>query len=95
MEKFSPKYGISTLVNGWGERQDPLDAHVSPIYQTSVFKFPDFASADAIQSGEKDGYSYTRLDNPAFRLDAMPEDQGGMLGDGRDYFQHPGACARG
>jgi methionine-gamma-lyase len=68
MEKFSPKYGISTLVNGWGERQDPLDAHVSPIYQTSVFKFPDFAGADALLLGEREGYSYTRLDNPTFRL---------------------------
>ena len=55
MERFSSKYGISTLVNGWGERQDPLDAHVAPIYQTSVFKFPDFTSADSILSGEGDG----------------------------------------
>jgi len=68
MEKFSPKYGISTLVNGWGERQDPLDAHVAPLYQTSVFKFPDFDSADSLLSGERDGYYYTRLDNPNFRL---------------------------
>jgi methionine-gamma-lyase len=68
MEKFSPKFGISTLVNCVGERQDPFDAHVAPIYQTSVFGFPDFASADAILSGEREGYFYTRLDNPNFRL---------------------------
>jgi len=68
METFSPKFGISTLVNCVGERQDPSDAHVTPIYQTSVFTFPDFASADATLSGEKDGYFYTRLDNPNFRL---------------------------
>lgn len=68
MEKFSPNYGISTLVNGWGERQDTLDAHVAPIYQTSVFKFPDFANADSLLSGEREGYYYTRLDNPNFRL---------------------------
>jgi methionine-gamma-lyase len=68
MEKFSPRYGMSTLVNCVGERQDPSDAHVTPIYQTSVFTFPDFASADAILSGESEGYFYTRLDNPNFRL---------------------------
>jgi methionine-gamma-lyase len=68
MKKFSPKYGMSTLVNCVGERQDPSDAHVAPIYQTSVFAFPDFASADAILSGEREGYFYTRLDNPNFRL---------------------------
>ncbi|OGO17212.1 MAG: methionine gamma-lyase [Chloroflexi bacterium RBG_16_48_8] len=68
MEKFSPKFGMSTLVNCVGERQDPSDAHVAPIYQTSVFTFPDFASADAILSGEQEGYFYTRLDNPNFRL---------------------------
>jgi methionine-gamma-lyase len=68
MEKFSPEYGMSTLVNCVGERQDPSDAHVTPIYQTSVFTFPDFASAGAILSGEREGYFYTRLDNPNFRL---------------------------
>jgi methionine-gamma-lyase len=68
MGKFSPKFGMSTLVNCVGERQDPFDAHVAPIYQTSVFAFPDFASADAILSGEREGYFYTRLDNPNFRL---------------------------
>jgi methionine-gamma-lyase len=68
MERFSAKYGFSTLVNGWGERQDALDAHVAPIYQTSVFKFADFASADLLLSGEQGGYYYTRLDNPNFRL---------------------------
>jgi methionine-gamma-lyase len=68
MNKFSPKFGMSTLVNCVGERQDPTNAHVAPIYQTSVFGFPDFASADAILSGEREGFFYTRLDNPNFRL---------------------------
>jgi methionine-gamma-lyase len=68
MEKFSPKFGMSTLVNCVGERQDPSEAHVAPIYQTSVFTFRDFASADAILSGEGEGFFYTRLDNPNFRL---------------------------
>jgi methionine-gamma-lyase len=68
MENFSPDFGISTLVNCVGERQDPSDAHVAPIYQSSVFTFRDFASADAILSGERDGFFYTRLDNPNFRV---------------------------
>jgi methionine-gamma-lyase len=83
MEKFSPKFGMSTLVNCVGERQDPSDAHVAPIYQTSVFTFPDFASADAILSGESDGYFYTRLDNPNFRL---LEDKYAML-EGLDLLR--------
>ena len=66
MENYSPKYGMSTLVNRVGERQDPLDAHVTPIYQTSVFRFPDFASAESLLSGDREGYFYTRLDNPNF-----------------------------
>lgn len=68
MNRFSPRFGISTLVNCVGERGDPINAHVAPIYQTSVFGFPDFASADAILSSEREGYYYTRLDNPNFRL---------------------------
>ena len=43
MNEFSPRFGISTLVNCVGERQDPINANVAPIYQTSVFGFPDFA----------------------------------------------------
>ena len=68
MENFSPDFGMSTLVNCVGERQDPSEAHVAPIYQSSVFTFRDFASADAILSGERDGFFYTRLDNPNFRV---------------------------
>jgi methionine-gamma-lyase len=68
MVKFSPEYGLGTIVNLLSERQDPSNAHVTPIYQTSVFGFPDFVSADAILSGDQEGYFYTRLDNPNFRL---------------------------
>jgi methionine-gamma-lyase len=68
MNKYSPEFGMGTLVNCVGERQDPINAHVAPIYQTSVFGFPDFASADSILSGEHEGFFYTRLDNPNFRL---------------------------
>ena len=64
MDDFSPAYGMGTLVNHVAEGKDPLHAHVSPIYQSSVFRFPDFAHAEAIYGGETEGFVYTRLDNP-------------------------------
>jgi methionine-gamma-lyase len=64
MKKFSPHHGFSTLVNHADEGNNPYDAHVMPIYQTSTFSFPDVASAPALFSGERSGYYYTRMDNP-------------------------------
>jgi methionine-gamma-lyase len=64
MDQVSPDFGIGTLVNHAGEGNNPLNAHVTPLYQSSVFRFPDFAHAEAIYRGETQGYVYTRLDNP-------------------------------
>ncbi|NIM94912.1 MAG: aminotransferase class I/II-fold pyridoxal phosphate-dependent enzyme [Anaerolineales bacterium] len=64
MQRFSREHGMSTIVNQACERTDPLNAHIMPIYQTSLFRFPDFASAEAIYSGDQDGFTYTRTDNP-------------------------------
>ena len=44
--------------------EDAFRAHVTPIYQTSVFTFPDVATSAQIYSGEKKGYTYTRSANP-------------------------------
>jgi methionine-gamma-lyase len=55
---------MSTLVNHVGEGRDPLLSHVSPIYQTSTFYFPDVATGAALLKGEQEGYIYTRLSNP-------------------------------
>lgn len=64
MDQVSPSFGIGTLVNHAGEGNNPLNAHITPLYQSSVFRFPDFAHAEAIYRGETQGYVYTRLDNP-------------------------------
>ncbi|MGD2251616.1 MAG: PLP-dependent aspartate aminotransferase family protein [Anaerolineales bacterium] len=65
MQKANPaQHGLSTLVNHVAEGDDPLRSHVSPIYQTSVFSYPDAATGAAISKGEKPGYSYTRTRSP-------------------------------
>jgi methionine-gamma-lyase len=58
------KYGLSTLVNHFAEGGYPHRAHVMPIYQTSLFSFPDHATGVAIYDGSMEGYTYTRAGNP-------------------------------
>jgi methionine-gamma-lyase len=38
-----------------------------PIFQTAIFPFDDSEDAKAIMEREKEGYSYTRLDNPTHK----------------------------
>jgi len=64
MSSIQPMQGIGTLVNHAFEGDNPLQSHVTPIYQSSVFGFTDVDSAQAIFSGEQEGYYYTRLGNP-------------------------------
>lgn len=64
MYQFSPDHGFSTLVTHYTESDHPLHAHVSPIYQTSTFNFPDVATGAAIVDHTQPGYYYTRLNNP-------------------------------
>ncbi len=64
MAKFSAKHGMSTLVNHVAEGDNPHHAHVTPIYQTSTFSFPDVATGASIFKGEEEGFVYTRLANP-------------------------------
>lgn len=56
--------GVSTLVNHFAEGEHPQRAHVMPIYQTSLFSFPDHATGVAIYDGSQEGYTYTRASNP-------------------------------
>ena len=58
------KHGLSTLVNRLDLEGAPPHSHLSPIYQTSVFSFPDVQTGREIISGEKPGYYYIRLANP-------------------------------
>ena len=64
MYQYSAKHGLSTLVTHYTEAANPLNAHVSPIYQTSTFNFPDVATGAGIVEGSQAGYYYTRLGNP-------------------------------
>jgi methionine-gamma-lyase len=71
MGYFRPQQGIGTLVNHVAEGNNPYHAHVTPIYETSTFAFPDVATGMAIWRGEQPGYIYTRLGNP--NLDQLAE----------------------
>ena len=64
MKRFSVRQGLSTLLNHYEESSNPLNAHMTPIYQTSTFSFPDVATGMAIERGELEGFVYTRLGNP-------------------------------
>jgi methionine-gamma-lyase len=71
MPKTRPHHGIGTLVNHAGEGEHAFNAHNMPLYQSSTFDFEDVASGAARFKGEKDGFIYTRLDNPNNRLTAQ------------------------
>lgn len=55
-----------------GGLENPVYGEVSvPIFQTSTFAFPSAEEGAALFSGEKQGYIYTRMDNPT--VDALEE----------------------
>jgi methionine-gamma-lyase len=64
MSSIDPRHGIGTLVTHAAELDNPLNAHVTPIYQTSAFTFPDVKTGAGRFKGEEPGYIYTRLNNP-------------------------------
>ena len=65
MKKHPEKYnGLSTFLTHYTESDHAENAHISPIYQNSVFVFDDSDSGAAIAAGEQAGYYYTRLNNP-------------------------------
>lgn len=66
MPSIDPRHGIGTLVTHAAESNNALDAHVTPIYQTSTYNFPDVDTGAARFRGEEPGYIYTRLTNPNF-----------------------------
>jgi methionine-gamma-lyase len=64
MYQFNPSHSISTLVTHIGEEDNPHHTHVTPIYQTSTFNFPDVATGAGIVARTQPGFYYTRLGNP-------------------------------
>jgi methionine-gamma-lyase len=67
MNKNPHKLGLGTLVTQFAEKDNPLGSHITPIYQSSAFVFPDVQTGADIFAGVNDGYSYTRADNPNAR----------------------------
>lgn len=55
---------LTTFLTHYTEFDNAENAHISPIYQNSVFVFEDTESGAAIAGGEAPGYYYTRLNNP-------------------------------
>ena len=61
-------YNDRTLcVHGPSEQGDKHGALVSPLYQTSTFKFADCDQGARRFAGEESGYIYSRLGNPTVR----------------------------
>jgi len=58
------KIGISTLVTHLNEGNNPYNAHITPIFQTSTFGFDNTSQGASVISGESAGYFYTRIGNP-------------------------------
>ncbi|HOF07488.1 MAG TPA: aminotransferase class I/II-fold pyridoxal phosphate-dependent enzyme [Bacteroidales bacterium] len=56
----------SILVHG-GEIEDEMGSVVTPIYQTSTFKFKDAQQGANRFAGKEEGYIYTRLGNPTIK----------------------------
>lgn len=58
-------YALDTEAIHAGESHDAQGAHVSPIYQTSTYTFPDMAAVERHVSGEDGSYIYSRGGNPS------------------------------
>jgi methionine-gamma-lyase len=64
MADFPKQHGLGTLVTHFNEGDNPYHAHITPIYQTSTFAFPDAETGAALCRGEIAGYVYSRTTNP-------------------------------
>ncbi len=56
--------GFSSLAIHGGHQQDPLYAHLTPIYATSTFVYDEAEQGMRRFSGKEDGYIYSRWGNP-------------------------------
>ena len=58
------KYSMETLCVHAGNAEDTKGSVITPIYQTSTFKFQNAEHGARLFKGEEDGYIYTRMRNP-------------------------------
>lgn len=68
MVKHPDGMGFNTRAVHAGEAPDPFSGAVGvPIYQNSTFAFNSSAQIDAVMSGERPHYVYSRDANPTVR----------------------------
>lgn len=66
---MSKNYGLDTLsIHGSRKHKSPNGALNPPIFMTSTFEFDDIKDAEAIMKFEKQGFIYTRGNNPTLKL---------------------------
>jgi methionine-gamma-lyase len=71
MKNNPHKFGLGTLVTHYQEGDNPYHTHITPIYQTSTYSFPDIQTGMDIFDGRMDGFIYSRSDHPNARQLAL------------------------
>jgi methionine-gamma-lyase len=66
-QKTNLNWKPNTMALHGGEEETYADSHITPIFQTSTFIFPNTDIGEARFTGEDDGYIYTRLGNPTIK----------------------------
>lgn len=66
MNKSYPLSGFSSVALHAGHSQDPMFAHITPIYASSTFVYDNAEQGMRRFSGEEEGYIYSRWGNPNF-----------------------------
>ena len=66
MDKSFPLTGRGSVAVHAGHEQDPLYAHLVPIYASSTFVFDNAEQGMRRFSGQEEGYIYSRWGNPTF-----------------------------
>src|SRR5258705_8970297 len=66
MDKDFSLTGFSSASVHAGHEQDPMYAHLTPIYAASTFVFDEAEQGMRRFSGKEEGYIYTRWGNPTF-----------------------------
>lgn len=64
--KSCPLSGFGSVALHAGHLQDPMYAHITPIYASSTFVYDEAEQGMRRFSGEEDGYIYSRWGNPNF-----------------------------
>src|SRR4029077_1854133 len=67
MDKSFPLSGFGSAALHAGHTQDPLYAHVTPIYASSTFVYDEAEQGMRRFSGQEEGFIYSRWGNPTFR----------------------------